>query len=188
MKNWQAIALCLSIIVSVAASAFYLKYEPKTLVATNFGTVDLGKVFAEKVMIDIVLIDHSGNEESFVDGINFYNSSRPIVNALVELNNRRNSSGVESKYQTSYSKLNASRANKEKLKIRTYITYHSSNFKNIPYTLLLGEETHSLKSYAPLRDSIYEIVDSSFETKKEQIASNLFMTRVCIEFKSGATR
>ncbi|WP_426138809.1 hypothetical protein [Psychrobacter sp. TWR1-1-1] len=102
MKNWQAIALCLSIIVSVAASAFYLKYEPKTLVATNFGTVDLGKVFAEKVMIDIVLIDHSGNEESFVDGINFYNSSRPIVNALVELNNRRNSSGVESKYQTSY--------------------------------------------------------------------------------------
>lgn len=175
MKTWQVLVLCFSIIISVVASAFYLKYEPRTIVTSDSGIVDLGKVFAESVMIDIVWLDYAGNQENFIKGVSFYNSAQPIAIALVDLNNRRNNTVLE-KEKTTYDKIDSSQAHKDRLKIRTYITYSSSNFKDVPYTLVIGEETHNLQNYIPLKDSIYSIVDRSFNTKKEEIASNMFMT------------
>lgn len=176
MKNWQVLALCFSIIISVAASAFYLKYEPKTIIESDSGIVDLGKVFAEKVMIDIVLLDYGDNEEKFVEGASFYDSAQPIAKALINLNNERNNTVSENK-KTTYDKIDNYQALKKKFKIRTYITYFSSNFENTPYTLVIGEETHFLKDYMPLKDSIYPIVDKNSKTKKEEIADNLFMNK-----------
>src|SRR5699024_12170135 len=100
MKTWQVLALCFSIIISVAASAFYLKYEPKTIIKTDTETFDLGKVFAEMVSIDIVWVDLSGNEQPFVSEANFYNSSQSIARALVDLNNERNATVAEHKKTT----------------------------------------------------------------------------------------
>lgn len=176
MKNWQIIALCFSIITSVAAATFYLKYEPQTIVKSDTGVVDLGKVFAENVMIDIVWLDYAGNEDKFVEGVSFYESSQPIAKALVDLNNQRNK-GVSEENKTTYDKIDNYQAGKDRFIIRTYITYLSSNFKTTPYTLVIGEEIQTLQGYRPLKDSIYSVVDRSFKAKKEEIASNLFMTK-----------
>lgn len=175
MKTWQVLALCFSIIISVVASAFYLKYEPKTLIKSDSGVVDLGKVFAENVMIDIAWVDYAGNETKFVKGVSFYNSAQPIAKALVDLNNERNETVSEDK-KTTYNKIDNYDAGKDRVIIRTYITYFSSNFNSTPYILVIGEETHTLQSYVPLLDSIYSIVDRSFKNKENKIASNLFMT------------
>lgn len=175
MKTWQVLALCFSIIISIASSAFYLKYEPKTIVKSDSGTFDLGKVFAEIVTIDIAWVDISGNEEPFVSGASFYESSQPIAKALIDLNNNRNDSVAEHK-KTTYDKIDNYQAGKDKIKIRTYITYFSSNYNDKPYTLVIGEQTHSLQGYAPLKDSIYSLVDKNFKAKKDEVASNLFMT------------
>lgn len=175
MKSWQVLALCFSIIISVAASAFYLKYEPKTLIKSDTGVVDLGKVFAESVTIDIMWIDYAGNKTKFVEGVSFYDSAQPIAKALVDLNNERNKTVSEEK-QTTYNKIDNYEAGKDRVMIRTYITYFSSNFNSTPYILVIGEETHTLQGYVPLLDSIYSIVDRSFKNKENKIASNLFMT------------
>jgi len=175
MKTWQVLALCFSIIISVVASAFYLKYEPKTLIKSDSGVVDLGKVFAEKVMIDIVWVDYAGNETQFVNGASFYNSAQPIAKALVDLNNERNKTVSENK-KTTYNKIDSYQSGKDRFKIRTYITYFSSNFKDTPYTLVIGDQMYSLQGYTPLKDTIYSTVDRNFKTKKDAIESNLFMT------------
>jgi len=174
MKTWQVLALCFSIIISVAASAFYLKYEPKTIIKTDTGTFDLGKVFAEMVSIDIVWVDLSGNEQPFVSEANFYNSSQSIARALVDLNNERNATVAEHK-KTTYDKINGFDAGKVKLKIRTYITYYSSNYTNTPYYGLIGEETHNIQGYTPLKESVYSITDKSFKANREKVEKNLFL-------------
>lgn len=175
MKNWQAIALCFSIIISVAASAFYLKYEPQTIIKSDSGIVDLGKVFAENVMIDIVWLDYAGNEKKFVEGVNFYDSTQPIAKALVDLNNERNKT-VSEKKKTTYNKIDDFDVGVDRVIIRTYITYFSSNFQSTPYTLVVGEEKHTLQNYKPLLDGVYSIVNRSFKAHEEEIENNLFMT------------
>lgn len=127
-------------------------------------------------MIDIILLDYEGNEEKFVEGASFYESSQPIAKALINLNNERNKSVFENDKIT-YDKIDNYQAGKNRFIIRTYVTYLSSNFKTTPYNLFIGEETHNLQSYMPLRDGIYSAVDRSSKAKKEEIASNLLMSK-----------
>tara|TARA_R110002051_G_scaffold303631_1_gene372624 strand:- start:7125 stop:7664 length:540 start_codon:yes stop_codon:yes gene_type:complete len=177
MKNWQVLALCFSIIVSVAASAFYLKYEPRTIIESDSGTVDLGKVFSEQVTIDVILIHGSDDEQVLANNVNFYDSSKPVVEGIIKLNNRRyHDKNVEDEYKLKYNELNGIRINAEDVKIRTYITYFSSNFSNKPYVFLVGEKTYGFKGYLPLADSIPEIVNKDFEANKDDVANKLFMS------------
>lgn len=179
MKNWQIAVLCLSIIISVIAAAFYIKYEPKTLLTTNYGPVDLGQVFSEKVMIDIDWIDISSDasmgDEVFISGASYYDKSRPVDNALMELINRWNRLG-SNEVKLKYNQVTLIKDDLVDLKIRTYINYSSSNFMNNPYTLTIKEETYRIPKDKVLKNIIEEFVDKNFKNTKDEVADSLFIT------------
>ncbi|USA53893.1 hypothetical protein NDN13_01485 [Acinetobacter sp. C32I] len=63
MKILSTALLCISIIVSIGGSAYYLKQEPKTLIETNYGSVNLGQVFAESVLMTVEIDGFSGHQD-----------------------------------------------------------------------------------------------------------------------------
>ncbi|WP_245105712.1 hypothetical protein [Acinetobacter nosocomialis] len=88
MKTWQTLALCFSILTAVLGSAFYIKYEPKTLISSNYGPVDLGRIFSEKAMIDVSIIGISGSGDDIknvVHGASYYEKSQPVESGFLEL-------------------------------------------------------------------------------------------------------
>ena len=178
MKNWQVIVLCFSIIVSVSAATFYLKYQPKTLVTSNYGPVDLGKVFSERPMIDITLVDKYGNaggDKEFANGISFYDRSKPVDEAMRNLANLWNLSSTDDE-KIRYDKMSLIEDDVYTLKVRTYISYLSSNFINTPYTLTIEERTYRLSSDKKLKYDVEKIIDNNFKYTKNKISNNLFIT------------
>lgn len=176
MKNWQVLALCFSIIFSVAASSFYLKYDPKTIIEPKDGTVDLGKVFAEKVMIDVTLIDYYERTENSVNDISFFEKTLKIDESTTnrtKLNYNKKSPDNEDRYE---------------LLVRTYILYSSSNFTNIPYSYTVVEETYPLPRDVAFKKSIENIINKNFEETKSKVADNLFITdKVAFGLEEGAS-
>lgn len=176
MKNWQIAVLCFSIIISVAASTFYLKYEPKTLLSSNYGPVNLGKVFSEKVMIDVTLIGNMGNDDKeLITAYSFYDKTEPVDKALVNIAESYNR-GKDEKNKLKYDEISPVSNDAFELKIRTYITYLSSNFTNAPYTFTVSEETYRLPMAKTLKESIGEMVETNFKNNKERISNALFIT------------
>jgi hypothetical protein len=174
MKNWQVLVLCFSII----AAAFYLKYEPKTLLTTNYGTVYLGQVFSEKVMVDVTLIDkdgESGGDEKLIVGGNFYDKTEPVNKALIKLSDLYNIN-VEEKDKLKYYEMSPKSDDAIKLEIRTYITYSSSNFANTPYTLSVSEQAYRLPATETLKKTIDSAIETNFKKQKEEVANHLFIT------------
>ena len=176
MKTWQTIALCFSILISVLGASFYLKHEPKTLLESNYGPVDLGKVFSEKVMVDVTLLglDGSGTGyEKVVDSASFYEKSKPVNLALIDIVDKWNI--TEDGKKLTYEKV-APIDDNIKLRIKTYITYSSSNFMNMPYIFTIKEETYPLSKDSLLKTSIEKVMNQNFEDTKTEIASSLFIT------------
>lgn len=165
MKNWQIAILCILMIISVAAAAFYLKYEPKTIIKSSDGTVDLGKVFAEKVMIDVTLIDYYESTEASVDAISFYEKT---LNTIDESTTNRK--------KLNYNKTSPDNEDRYELLVRTYILYSSSNFMNIPYSYQVVEEKYPLPKDVAFQKSVKNIIDKNFEETKSKVADNLFIT------------
>ena len=176
MKNWQIAVLCFSIIISVAASTFYIKYEPKTLLTTNYGPVNLGKVFSEKVMVDVTLIDNMGDDdEELITAYSFYDKTEPVEKVLVNLADKYNI-GKEEKNKLKYDELSPVNNDAFKLKIRTYINYLSSNFANTPYTLTVSEQEYRLPATETLKKTIDSAIETNFKTQKEEVVNHLFIT------------
>ena len=176
MKNWQIAVLCFSIIISVAASTFYIKYEPKTLLTTNYGPVNLGKVFSEKVMVDVTLIDNMGDDdEELITAYSFYDKTEPVDKVLVNLADKYNI-GKEEKNKLKYDELSPVNNDAFKLKIRTYINYLSSNFANTPYTLTDSEQEYRLPATETLKKTIDSAIETNFKTQKEEVVNHLFIT------------
>jgi hypothetical protein len=176
VKTWQTIALCFSILISVLGASFYLKYEPKTLLESNYGPVDLGKVFSEKVMLDVTLLGVNGDGtgyEKVVDGASFYEKSKPVNLAFIDIIDKLNiiEDGKKSHYETV-----APTDDNVKLKIKTYITYSSSNFMSMPYIFTIKEETYPLSKGVLLKTSVEKVMNQNFEDTKAEIAKNLFIT------------
>ena len=176
MKNWQIAVLCFSIIISVAASTFYIKYEPKTLLTTNYGPVNLGKVFSEKVMVDVTLIDNMGDDdEELITAYSFYDKTEPVDKVLVNLADKYNI-GKEEKNKLKYDELSPVNNDAFKLKIRTYINHLSSNFANTPYTLTVSEQEYRLPATETLKKTIDSAIETNFKTQKEEVVNHLFIT------------
>lgn len=178
MKNWQVLVLCFSIIISVIAATFYLKYESKTLLTTNYGTVHLGQVFSEKVMVDVTLIDKDGDfggDDKLIVGGSFYDKTEPVNKALIKLSNLHNIN-VEEKDKLEYYELSPKNDDAFKLKIRTYITYSSSNFAQTPYILTVSEQAYRLPASKTLKETIDAAIETNFENQKEEVGSHLFIT------------
>lgn|SRR5690606_24744677 len=177
MKTWQILILSLSILLSIIASAFYLKYEPKTMIETNYGPVNLGSIFSEKVMVDVLLIDLSndGKIDTLVKGGSYYDDAEKIHNSFVDIFDSLNTN-LPNQKKLSYDTANPLEDNKLKLKITTYITYNSSNFKNTPYTLNIREKTYSLSKDIGLKEQVNKIVKDNINNTKANIAESLFIT------------
>lgn len=177
MKTWQTLALCFSILTAVLGAAFYIKYEPKTLITSNYGPVDLGRVFSEKAMIDVYIIGISGSGDDIkkvVDGASYYEKSKPVESGFLEVFDLLNAGIADSeKFEYEHA---SPKTDDMKLKIKTYISYSSSNFMNIPYTLMLKEETYSLPKNVSIKESVNKIVDQNFESTKSSVIENLFLT------------
>lgn len=164
MKNWQVIALCFSIIASVAAATFYLKYEPKTIIESNDGAVDLGKVLAERVMVDVTLIDYYEKTQSSVDSMNFYDRTLKIDESTT---NRK---------KLNYNKMSPDEGDRYVLLVRTYILYSSSNFMNAPYSYTVAEKRYSLPKDVAFKKSVKNIINKNFDETKSKVANSLFIT------------
>lgn len=178
MKNWQIAVLCLSIIISAIAAALYIKYEPKNLLTTNYGTVYLGQVFSEKVMVDVTIIDkdsNSGGDKKLIVGGSFYDKTEPVDKALIELADLYNIN-VEEKDKLKYYEMSPTNDDALKLEIRTYIAYSSSNFANTPYTLVLSEQAYRLPAAKTLKETIDSAIETNFKKRKEKVANHLFIT------------
>lgn len=178
MKNWQIAVLCLSIIISAIVAALYIKYEPKNLLTTNYGTVYLGQVFSEKVMVDVTIIDKdsdSGGDKKLIVGGSFYDKTEPVDKALIELADLYNIN-VEEKDKLKYYEMSPTNDDALKLEIRTYINYSSSNFANIPYTLTISEQVYRLPATETLKKTIDSAIETNFKNQKEEVANHLFIT------------
>lgn len=159
----------------MSAATFYLKYQPKTLVTSNYGPVDLDKVFSERRMIDITLVDKYGNaggNKEFAKGISFYDRSKPVDEAIRNLANL--SSTDDEKIR--YGKMSLIEDDVYTLKVRTYISYLSSNFINTPYTLKIEERTYRLSSDKKLKYDVEKIIDNNFKYTKNKVSNNLLIT------------
>ena len=178
MKNWQITVLCFSIIISAIGAAFYIKYEPKTLLTTNYGPVDLGQVFSEKVMVDITIIDKDGSaggDQELITGGSFYDKTEPVNKALEKLADIYNVN-VEEKDKIKYYEMSPKNEDALKLEIRTYITYSSSNFANMPYILTVSKQEYRLPANKTLKDTLESAIETNFKNEKKEVANHLFIT------------
>lgn len=177
MKTWQTLALCFSIFTAVLGASFYTKYEPKTLITSNYGPVDLGRVFSEKVMIDVSIIGISGSEDDIkkvVDSASYYDKSKPVDSGFLEIFDLLNI-GVAEKDQIKYEHASP-KTDHMKLKIKTYISYTSSNFMNVPYILEIKEETYPLPMDESIKENVAKIIDQNFNSTKDSVIESLFLT------------
>jgi len=177
MKVWQTLTLCFSIFLSVVASAFYLKYEPKTILETNYGPVNLGSIFSEKVMIDVSVIGMSndGTIDTLVKGGSYYDESEQVRNSFIDLFDRWNTN-LPKNEKLSYDTANPIENDELKLKITTYINYNSSNFQTTPYTLTIREKTYPLSKDATIKEQVEKIIKDNLENTKKDIYQRLFIT------------
>lgn len=127
-------------------------------------------------MIDIDWIDISSDasmgDEVFISGASYYDKSRPVDNALIELINRWNRLG-SNEVKLKYNQVTLIKDDLVDLKIRTYINYSSSNFMNNPYTFTIKEETYRIPKDKVLKNIIEEFVDKSFKNTKDEVADSL---------------
>ena len=178
MKNWQVLVLSLSMIISAIAATFYLKYEPKTLLTTNYGTAHLGQVFSEKVMVDITIIDKDGStggDKELIAGGSFYDKTEPLNNALEKLADIYNIN-AEEKDKIKYYEMSPKNEDAVKLEIRTYITYSSSNFANMPYILTVSKQAYRLPANKTLKETVESAIEANFKNEKKEVANHLFIT------------
>jgi len=177
VRTWQTLALCFSILTAVLGASFYIKYEPKTLITSNYGPVDLGRIFSEQVMVDVSIIGISGSGDDIkkvVNGASYYEKSKPVESGFLELFDLLNIA-VEDKDKIKYEHASP-KTDDIKLKIKTYISYSSSNFMNIPYTLTIKEETYPLPKNVSIKESVDKIVSKNFGSTKDSVIENLFLT------------
>ncbi|SNT69944.1 hypothetical protein SAMN04488491_1071 [Psychrobacter sp. LV10R520-6] len=129
-------------------------------------------------MVDVTMIDNigdAGGDTELITGSSFYDKSEPVDKALVKLADSYNRNKEEKK-RLKYNEISPISDDAFKLEIRTYITYLSSNFTNMPYTLTISKETYRLPTDATLKESVDKIIETNFKKKKEKISNHLFIT------------
>lgn len=180
MKNWQILTLCISIFLSALAATFYMKYERETVLLSNYGPVNLGKIFSESVMVDVSVIGLSGSQydiKTVAQAASYYDKTKPVDAGFKEFFDISNVN-VEEKDKFKYESASPTATSSMKLKIKTYISYSSSNFLNVPYIFTIKEEIYDLEKEVPLKKSVEKIIDHNFTSTKKDVANHLFITNI----------
>jgi len=177
MKNWQILALCCTIIFSIASASYYIKHETSQTLTTNYGPIILGQVFSEQPKIDVILIDNKNNtEEVIISGASFYDQAEPVDDAIKSLVSKWKK--LYGDNNIVYDEITAKEDSVFEVKIKTYITYTSSNFKNQSFIFNISEEEFDVSKDATLRSEVVSKVLRNFIRNKQSVAEHLFITDV----------
>lgn len=177
MKNWQILALCCTIILSIASASYYIKREPSQTLTTNYGPTILGKVFSEQPKIDVILIDNKNNtEEVILSGASFYDQAEPVDGAIKSLVNKWKKLYADN--NIAYDEITAKEDGIFEVKVKTYITYTSSNFRNPSFIFNISEEDFDVSKDATLRSEVASKVLRNFIRNKQNVSEHLFITDV----------
>lgn len=178
MLNSRLFSTFLLTLTILSVGFGYMYYSNKrsiNILHTNFGDVNLGEVYQEKIVIKVEIAGF------FDDSLKFEEVTyAPIVDPMenidgamseifIRLNSYKNDSS-EIKFNEAKPKVDM------KLKLSTQIVYSSENFKDSPFIFNIAEKTYDLKKGESLRLNIEKALKDNFESIKNELSANLFLT------------
>ena len=178
MLNSRFFSTFLLILTALSVGFGYIYYTNKkstNILHTNFGDVNLGEVYQEKIIIKVeiagLLDDSLKFEEVTIASI--IDPMKNVDDTMSEIFKRLNSY----KNDNSEIKFNEAKLKVDmKLKLSTQIIYNSNNFEDSPFIFNIAEKTYELKKGESLRLSIEKALKDNFESNKENLSTSLFLT------------
>ena len=178
MLNSRLFSTFLLILTVLSVGFGYMYYTNKkstNILHTNFGDVNLGEVYQEKIIIKVeiagLLDDSLKFEEVTIASI--IDPMKNVDDTMSEIFKRLNSY----KNDNSEIKFNEAKLKVDmKLKLSTQIIYNSNNFEDSPFIFNIAEKTYELKKGESLRLSIEKALKDNFESNKENLSTSLFLT------------
>lgn len=178
MTNNRLLNNLIWIIFLISLFSFgYYKYQETNnkIITTNYGAINLGKVFEEKIYISTSiqgLFDDSKEyiplpPQSFLDGEE--NIHRQMEEKFKILN----------EYSSKKETINYSEASPKvdmNLKIETYIAYRSENFNNEPFNFQISEKTYTIRKNKNMKSEISRIISENYDNNKVNVSESLFLT------------
>ena len=178
MLNSRLFSTFLLILTVLSVGFGYMYYTNKkstNILHTNFGDVNLGEVYQEKIIIKVeiagLLDDSLKFEEVTIASI--IDPMKNVDDTMSEIFKRLNSY----KNDNSEIKFNEAKPRVDmKLKLSTQIIYNSNNFKDSPFIFNIAEKTYDLKKGESLRLNIEKALKDNFESIRKDLSGNLFLT------------
>ena len=178
MLNSRLFSTFLLIFSVLSVGLGYMYYSNKkstNILHTNFGDVNLGEVYQEKIIIKVeiagLLDDSLKFEEVTIAPV--VDPMKNVDDTMSEIFKRLNSY----KNDNSEIKFNEAKLKVDmKLKLSTQIIYNSNNFEDSPFIFNIAEKTYELKKGESLRLSIEKELKDNFESNKENLSTSLFLT------------
>lgn len=170
------------LIISLFSTIFFIYDRVKTkeeentnIIITNFGSVNLGKIHSEKVMVKLeiqgLFDDSKGFQEiGFASFFNPYNEISELMESKFEILNSYTDKSSRLKYEEASPKVDM------KAKLTTQIVYESSNYDNVPFIFTIESKEYNLEKNKNLKNSIDQILKENFKNNKEYIRAHLFLT------------
>lgn len=155
----------------------YVEKEYKSnILITNYGSVNLGEVYAERVSIKVEIQGFLNDDGKFetVGEVPFNSPMKDIDEFMVEsfrILNLDKSNDFKIAYLEAKPKMDM------KLKLTTQIKYKSSNFQSEPFDFIIAEKFYDLKKGELLRKSFEKAFQNNSKSTEESITSSLFLTR-----------
>lgn len=178
MKAWQTIALCLSIILAIIGGSFYLKQEEKNILKLEVGTVDLGRIYSEKVVVNVssnfLTSDSLDTMREVLTSANYFEKEQPLLDSFKSLTENLNKN-IDKKEQFNYEEASP-KENNLKVKVTTSIVYTSSHFSTSPFTLEIHEEEYPLSKDLTIVKNLKLIMTHNFNKTKSEVANKLYLT------------
>lgn len=174
-RLFSTVLFILAIFSLVYGLMYFYKKDNTNIIYTTYGSVDLGKVYAEKVRLSVEIkgfIDSSDKFQELAEAP-FVDSMTDIDKTMEEhfkvLNSLKNKA-ERITYQDASPKVDM------KVKLITQIHYNSEHYNVQPFVLTIAENEYDLKKNQGLRHSINKAVQVNFASNKSKVVQSLFLT------------
>lgn len=178
MLNSRLFSTFLLILTVLSVSLGYIYYSNKkstNILHTNFGDVNLGEVYQEKILIKVEIAGLLDDSLKFEEV-----TIAPIVDPMKNVEDTMNEIFIRlNSYKNDNSEIKFNEAKPKidmKLKLTTRIVYNSDNFKDSPFIFSIAEKSYDLKKGESLRLNIEKALKDNFESVKKDLSVNLFLT------------
>lgn len=178
MLNSRLFSTFLLIFALLSVSLGYMYYSNKkstNILHTNFGDVNLGAVYQEKIIVKVEIAGLLDDSLKFEEV-----TIAPIVDPMENVDHTMNEVFKRlNSYKNDNSEIKFNEAKPKvdmKLKLSTQIIYSSDNFKDSPFIFNIAEKTYNLKKDESLRLNIEKALKDNFESVRNDLSVNLFLT------------